>query len=98
MSPSSIALLVITVIALLLTSVQTLVALVFRRRGRFFGSGPRFRRADSFISILKPVCGLDDELEQNLVSFTGIRHVDYEVVLSVADPRDPALDVIARVR
>ncbi len=98
MSPSTIALLVVTLIALAITSIQTLLAIMFRRRGRFFESGPRFRRADSFVSILKPVCGLDDELEQNLVSFTRIQHVQHEVVLSVADPRDPALDVIARVR
>jgi ceramide glucosyltransferase len=88
----------IVVVALALTSLQTLLTLLFRRRGRFFGTGPHFRRADSFVSILKPVCGLDDELQQNLESFTRIRGVDYEVVVSVADPDDPALAVVERVR
>src|SRR5260221_3682165 len=51
-----------------------------------------------FVSILKPLCGLDDELEVNLVSFTALRGVDYEVICSVADRNDPALAVVERVR
>jgi len=98
MNLTSIALLFITIVALTITSTQTLLTLLFRRRGRFFAGGPRFRRADSFVSILKPVCGLDDELQQNLESFTRIRGLDYEVVVSVADPHDPALEVVERVR
>jgi len=98
MNLTSLALLFITVVALTITSVQTVLTLLFRRRGRFFASGPRFRRADSFVSILKPVCGLDDELQQNLESFTRIRGVDYEVIISVAEADDPALAVVERVR
>jgi ceramide glucosyltransferase len=98
MNLTSLALLFITIVALTITSVQTVLTLLFRRRGRFFVPGPRFRRADSFVSILKPVCGLDDELQQNLESFTRVRGVDYEVVVSVADPDDPALEVVERVR
>ena len=98
MNLTSLALLFITIVALTITSLQTLLTLLFRRRGRFFVPGPRFRRADSFVSILKPVCGLDDELQENLESFTRIRGLDYEVVVSVADPRDPALEVVERVR
>ena len=98
MNLTSLALLFITIVALTITSLQTLLTLLFRRRGRFFVPGPRFRRADSFVSILKPVCGLDDELQENLESFTRIRGLDYEVVVSVADPRDPALEVVDRVR
>jgi ceramide glucosyltransferase len=98
MNLTSLALLFITIVALTITSVQTVLTLLFRRRGRFFVPGPRFRRADSFVSILKPVCGLDDELRQNLESFTRIRGVDYEVIISVADADDPALAVVEDVR
>jgi ceramide glucosyltransferase len=98
MNLTSLALLFISIVALTITSAQTLLTLLFRRRGRFFAPGPRFRRADSFVSILKPVCGLDDELQQNLESFTRIRGVDHEIVVSVADPDDPALAVVDRVR
>lgn len=54
-------------------------------------------REDVFVSILKPVCGLDDELEANLVSFTRIRGVRHEVVISAETWDDPALDVVLRV-
>ena len=59
---------------------------------------PLPRRDDPRLSILKPLRGLDDGLEENLASFAALRGVDYEVVLSVADPKDPALDAVARVR
>lgn len=52
----------------------------------------------SFVSILKPVCGLDDELEENLLSFTNLRGVKYEVIVSAEDGDDPALEVVDRVR
>lgn len=51
-----------------------------------------------FVSILKPLCGLDDELEANLVSFAALRGMNYEVIFSVADRNDPALAVVERVR
>lgn len=64
----------------------------------------RFRLADTsaadelpFVSILKPVCGLDDELEENLVSFTRITGLRYEVIISAESWDDPALTVVRRV-
>jgi ceramide glucosyltransferase len=50
------------------------------------------------VSILKPICGLEDGLEQNLESFASLRGVAYEVIFSVAEPDDPALEVLDRVR
>jgi len=50
------------------------------------------------LSILKPLKGHDDGLEENLASFAVLTGVDYEVVLSVADPKDPALGAVSRVR
>jgi ceramide glucosyltransferase len=50
------------------------------------------------VSILKPISGMEDELEENLISFANLRGVDREIILSVADPDDPALEVIERVR
>lgn len=37
------------------------------------------------VSILEPLCGLEDELRENLISFTALEGVSYEVILSVAD-------------
>ena len=103
-----IALLFLTAAASVITTMQAVLTRLFRRRGRFFGDGPRedatpSRRAASsggapFVSILKPLCGLDDDLERNLASFANLRGIDYEVICSVADRNDPALAVLERVR
>jgi len=42
------------------------------------------------ISILKPLCGLDDRLAGNLISFANLPYPDYEVVLGVRSTKDPA--------
>lgn len=49
------------------------------------------------VSILKPLCGVDDELERNLTSFFRLEHKPLQLVLGVADPSDPALDLVRRV-
>lgn len=50
------------------------------------------------VSILKPICGLEDGLEENLASFASLRGISYEVILSVESLSDPALAVIEKVR
>jgi ceramide glucosyltransferase len=100
----------LTAVAAVLTTLQTALTLLFRRRGRFFGHGPRAAAAspsagffprDAFsrrrVSILKPVCGVDDDLERNLESFAALRGVDYEVIVSIADPGDAARPIAERV-
>jgi ceramide glucosyltransferase len=97
-------------IAAVITTLQTAVTLLFRRRGRFFGPGPRVRSGSSgpfrpggffqhrpMVSILKPVCGVDDDLEVNLESFASLRGVAYEVIVSIADQNDAALPIVERV-
>jgi ceramide glucosyltransferase len=42
------------------------------------------------ISILKPLCGADDELEENLAAFAALDYPRYEVLLGVRDERDAA--------
>lgn len=102
-----IAFTILSIVGIIITTVQTLLTIVFRRSTRFFAGGlreqamsPIFRPAafTPIVSILKPVCGLEDELEENLVSFAQLRGVRYEVILSVADAADPAIGVIVRVR
>jgi ceramide glucosyltransferase len=45
------------------------------------------------ISVLKPLCGLDDDLEGNLETFAALEWPDYEVLLGVRSAEDPALPV-----
>ncbi len=42
------------------------------------------------ISILKPLCGVDDDLESNLAQFAALEYPAYEVILGVKDKKDPA--------
>lgn len=49
------------------------------------------------ISILKPLCGVDDALEENLASFAVLDYPRCEVLLGVKDTRDPAYAVACRV-
>ncbi len=42
------------------------------------------------VSILKPLAGNDDELDDNLESFSGIEYPSFEILLGVADGSDPA--------
>lgn len=81
----------IALLGTLLTTVQALLTRRFRKSPRPFAHDLRF------ISILKPVCGLDDELEENLVSFTRLEGIRYEVIISAEEWDDPALAVVRRV-
>lgn len=83
-------------IGTILTTVQALLTHRFRRPRDPFGPGLPSRQA-GLVSILKPVCGLDDGLEENLVSFTRLAGLRYEVILSAEEWDDPALEVARRV-
>lgn len=51
------------------------------------------------VSILKPLKGDDDELDENLASLARQRYAgDLEILLCAADPADPALDAAQRLR
>jgi ceramide glucosyltransferase len=65
-----------------------------------FGRGVRRRAAPELrptVTILKPARGLEPGLEENLRSFCDQDYPNYEVVIGVLDPDDPALDTIRRV-
>ncbi|HYM60128.1 MAG TPA: glycosyltransferase [Thermoanaerobaculia bacterium] len=95
----------LSLIGTFLTTIQSLLTLRFRRRQRPFASGRRNRTSQPaasstplpFLSILKPVCGLDDDLEGNLLSFTKLRGVDYELLISIESADDPAIPIVRRV-
>jgi ceramide glucosyltransferase len=45
------------------------------------------------ISILKPLCGLDDDLVENLRCFAGLDYCEYELLLGVRTTSDPAYPI-----
>ncbi|HTT70348.1 MAG TPA: glycosyltransferase [Anaeromyxobacteraceae bacterium] len=57
---------------------------------RHLASAPPAPRRTPPISVLKPLCGIDDRLEENLALFAGLDYPDYEVVLGLKSARDPA--------
>jgi len=50
------------------------------------------------VSVLKPLCGLEPGLYENLRSFCLQEYPEYQIVFGVLDRRDPALAVVARLR
>jgi ceramide glucosyltransferase len=49
------------------------------------------------ITVLKPLCGLEADLEANLRSFCVQDYPRYQVILGARDPGDPALEVARRL-
>lgn len=49
------------------------------------------------MTVLKPLCGLEPQLEENLATFCAQEYPAYEVVFATLDPLDPALEVARRV-
>jgi ceramide glucosyltransferase len=54
---------------------------------------PPVPRVAAGISVLKPLRGVDDGLEANLASFAAQGWPDFEVLLGLRDPSDPAAGV-----
>lgn len=85
----------IALVGLLLTTIQALIAYKVLRNPF---EPVRHSMAQPFVSILKPLAGLEDEIEDNLASFAALRCINYEVIFSVASPDDPVIDVVNGVR
>jgi ceramide glucosyltransferase len=49
------------------------------------------------VTLLKPVCGLDAELYENLRSFCEQDYPHYQIVFGVAEPTDPSVPIIRRL-
>ena len=57
-------------------------------------SSNRFRPA---VTILKPLCGLDAQLYENLRSFCDQEYESFQIIFGVRDHDDPAIAVVKRV-
>jgi ceramide glucosyltransferase len=80
----SITLFAVAVIGLAAAAVQ---AWILARHGR--GVDPAPRRTP-LVSVLKPLCGVDDDLARNLASFAAQDYPRYEVLLGVRTRGDAA--------
>jgi ceramide glucosyltransferase len=80
-------LLALSAFSLLLAIVQVLSLCAHLRRK------PVPPRNLPFISLLKPLCGVDDDLRRNLRSFARLEYPRYEVLLGVKDKLDAAYPI-----
>ena len=71
----------------------TVLAVQVAALARHLYRRPAVPRVAAPISILKPLCGVDDDLAANLEHFATIEYPDYELLLGVRSTRDPAWPV-----
>jgi ceramide glucosyltransferase len=64
------------------------------RRRRIVACSPEQMPA---ATIMKPLCGLEPRLEENLASFFVQDYPEYEILFGTRDASDPALDVVRRL-
>lgn len=74
-------------------AVALTAVLVWQRRKQHPGA----RRLPA-VSVLKPLCGPEPSLYENLRSFCRQDYPEYQVIFGVLDRRDPALAVVERLR
>jgi ceramide glucosyltransferase len=91
---SVLALLLLALVAgSLVYCVLTIIASV-----RYRGVRPPALGTATPISILKPLAGVDDGLEENLRSFFEQDYPDFEILFAVRSPVDPAIAIVERLR
>lgn len=49
------------------------------------------------ITILKPICGLDRDIYENLATFCRQEYSTYQIIFSVRSPQDPGIDVVKQI-
>ena len=83
-------------LALYAAMMALFVRAMLRRRPPEVRAARRAGPGSPRVSILKPLSGRDDELDENLDSFAAIAYPDFEVLLGVASLGDPAHEVAQR--
>nr|WP_321817986.1 MULTISPECIES: bacteriohopanetetrol glucosamine biosynthesis glycosyltransferase HpnI [unclassified Paraburkholderia] len=71
-----------------------------------FGSAAQVREAARLartrkplaVSVLKPLCGAEPRLYENLATFCEQHHPRYQLIFGVSSPNDPAIAVVERLQ
>jgi ceramide glucosyltransferase len=88
-----VTLLLVLVAGSLVYQVLTIVAAI-----RYRGVRPPLLGVAPSISILKPLAGAEEGLEENLRSFFEQRYPAFEILFAVRSAADPAIPVVERLR
>ena len=75
-----------------------LLAIVAAVRWRRHMAAPRSRDGSLPLSILKPVHGRDPRFYDAIFSHAAQDYPEFEILFGISDPRDPALEDIARLK
>jgi ceramide glucosyltransferase len=79
---------------IVLLHIVSIVITAWRCRPR---AEPAAARALPPVSIVRPVCGLDNFLEETLRTTFEIAYPQFELIFCVASPRDPAIAVVRKL-
>jgi ceramide glucosyltransferase len=84
----------------LLAAAYALIALFCRPRTFRRGTHAAFAPAavPQPVTVLKPLCGDEPRLEENLVTLCEQNYPEYQLLFGVRDPLDPAIAVVERLR
>jgi ceramide glucosyltransferase len=91
------ALIPVLLLAILAGSLAYCALTVFAAHHYLSVRSPELRAAAP-VSVLKPLAGAEEDLEQNLRSFFEQDYPDYELLFAVRGPDDPAIPVVERLR
>jgi ceramide glucosyltransferase len=65
----------------------------------FFNKRPKYRRSRwTSVSLLKPLCGVEPRLYENLATFCEQVHPCFQLIFGVSSPADPAIAVVRRLQ
>lgn len=87
----------VTLISILYIALATFKVASYGRRYRVGEPHPRGRDSLKPVTVLKPICGPDPNLYENLRSFCRQDYPAYQVVFGVSDAADPAIGIVQRV-
>ena len=88
---------VTTTLVLLLAGSLVYCVLVIVATRRYLKVSPPKSTATPGVSVLKPLCGHDEGLEENVASFFAQEYPNYEIIFGVHRSDDAAVEVVQKI-